>query len=94
MTITVIDYGGVIGSQIALGQHYAAIGAHLAIKLCVSACILMLLQVPKANVCIWPDAWFGFHSAAWHGGPESAQTMVWMRGRQYVRKWGYRECGK
>lgn len=91
MTTTIIDYGGTLGSHIALGKAYAAAGTHLAIKFCASACLMMLAQVPRDHVCIYPDVWFGFHSAAWHGLSEPAQSMIWERGREWVAK-GYAQC--
>lgn len=83
--------GGTIGEAIALGQHYAAIGAHLKVVLCASACLFTLAQVPHDHICFPPDAWLGDHSRAWHGGPERTQTMVWWRGRDMIAK-GWKQC--
>lgn len=91
MTLTIIDYGGTLGAHIAAGKYYAAHGIMLKVLYCASACMMMLLQVPKEQVCFYPQAWIGDHSAAWSGGMESPTTMIWERGRDWIAK-GYRSC--
>ena len=97
MTVLINDPGGYIWQHIALGQHYAAIGAKLAVIYCASACLMLLDQVPKANICVYPQAWIGYHTAAQHNNPdgtcctESTTTMRWERGSDMIAR-GYRSC--
>jgi hypothetical protein len=92
-TVTIIDYGGTLGSHIALGKAYAAAGVHVAVRYCASACLMLLAQLPQTRVCYYPDIWIGSHSAAWTGGAENPATMDWERGRDLIAR-GARECGK
>ena len=89
--VTIIDYGGPLGAAIAKGKAYAVAGAHLAVKLCASACLFTLMQVPRDHVCFYPDAWIGYHSPAWTGRSEPASQMIWERGRDWIAK-GYQPC--
>jgi len=92
-TVNIIDYGGTLGAHVAAGKAYAAAGVLLKVKYCASACLMMLAQVPRAQICVFPDAWIGNHSTGWNGGTESAATMVWERGRDWIAR-GWRECGR
>ena len=92
MAVTINDPGGYIWQHIALGQHYAAVGAKLAVIYCASACIMLLDQVPKSNICVYPQAWFGYHTdQRFPDGSESPTTMRWERGTDWIKR-GYRTC--
>ena len=95
-TVTIIDYGGTIGAAIAQGKAYALAGTHLAVKYCASACVTMLSLVPQANVCFYPDAWIGYHTEAMYSVAgicciENPNTMVWQRGKDWIKR-GYKPC--
>jgi hypothetical protein len=89
----IIDYGGNVYQHMAMGQHYKEIGAYLAIKYCASACFWMLALVPIDHVCVYPDAWFGYHTGAQRGdGIEFTQTMMWRRGWELIDSGKYKPC--
>ena len=91
-SISIIDYGGLFGAHITQGTLYAKAGAFLKIKYCASACLLMLAQVPQDHVCVYRDAWFGYHTAAQDAnGYESPTTIRWERGRDWIAR-GYTPC--
>ena len=94
-TVTIIDYGGLLGEHVAQGKAYAAAGVMVAVKYCASACIFMLAMVPSDHKCFYPDAWIGFHTEhqlpQWQGGTESPTTMRWERGRDWIAK-GFKPC--
>ena len=86
------DPGGLVGFHILLGKHLAAAGTKVVVVFCVSACLNLLAQLPKENVCFRPDAWIGFHSAAQRAdGTEDTTTMRWERGRDWIAK-GWKSC--
>ena len=93
------DPGGVILQHVFLGKQYAALGTKLAVKYCASACLSLLAQVPQTNICFYPDAWIGYHTAAMRPNEagiccvESPTTMRWERGRDWIAR-GYSDCRK
>jgi hypothetical protein len=94
MFVTINDPGGDVLQHIAIGQSYAQSGAFLEVIYCVSACLLMIAQVPEDHVCIMRNAWIGYHSEHRRpDGTESPRTMAWERGRDWIVR-GWRECGK
>lgn len=98
LEVIVNDPGGFVGQHIAQGAFYAEVGTKLIIAYCASACLMMVAQVPKENVCVRPDAWFGYHTLAAHLNEhgvcctESTQTMQWLRGREWAKANGYALC--
>lgn len=57
--------GGSVGEFIEHYQKDAEQGVHIVVKgECISACTLMIGLVPPQNVCVSPNAMFGFHSAS------------------------------
>ena len=90
--MVIIDPGG---SALMHGYQYglwAAQGVMFKVKYCASACVMALMTVPPAQVCFYPDAWIGTHTAAMDAnGNESPSTMRWERGREWIAK-GWRKC--
>ena len=91
MKIIINDPGGYIWQHIAIGQHYAQIGAKLIIVYCASACLNLLAQVPASNVCFRPSAWIGYHVHQQADGYEPTTSMRWERGRDWIAK-GWASC--
>ena len=75
----------------------AAQGVMFEIVYCASACVMALIAVPKEQVCFYPSAWIGYHTAAKHPDEqgrccvESPTTMRWERGRDLINR-GYNQC--
>ena len=63
-SVTIIDYGGLLGEHVAQGKAYAAAGVMIAVKYCASACIFMLAMVPPDHKCFYPDAWISHRASA------------------------------
>lgn len=94
--MTLIDYGGKIGEHLALGHALIASGQIIAVKYCASACLMILAMFaakPETmkRLCVYPDAWIGYHVHPFANGSESPTTMRWERGRDWIAK-GYTPC--
>lgn len=97
MNYLVNDPGGSIVQHAFDYTVMALSGAYFKVMLCASACVMAIELVPKDQVCVYPQAWIGYHTAA--AGPnekgqccfESPTTMRWERGRDWIAK-GWTPC--
>src|ERR1700726_1432624 len=64
-TIDVSDnHGGLVSAYDARWAEAAARGVHVRIVgPCQSACTVLLGHIPRENICVTPNASFGFHLA-------------------------------
>lgn len=70
MKIIMTDYGGLLLQYIAEVRQAALDGTHVVIKgLCASACTLWL-GLPTTQICVYPEAWIGFHKSIHVAGPD------------------------
>jgi hypothetical protein len=84
-TIDVFDnHGGSVAQYDAHWSGLAARGVHVRIVgPCQSACTVLLGHVPRAAICVMPNASFGFHLAHL----VSAQAMLWNAYQPDIRAW-------
>lgn len=67
-------------------------GVYFKVLYCASACIMAINLVPVKQVCIYSQAWFGYHTNFQRkDGTENTNTMRWERGQIWINK-GYKSC--
>ena len=93
MNYIVNDPGGSIVQHAFDYTVLALNGAYFKIMYCASACIMAIMTVPMDQVCVYPQAWFGYHVHQRADGFESPTTMRWERGKDWIAK-GYAECSR
>ena len=85
-TIDVSDSrGGIVTEYNARWAEYGRQGAHVRIVgPCQSACTVLLAHIPRSNICVMPNASFGFHTAKTATGTSllraaySSDIMAWI----------------
>jgi hypothetical protein len=84
-TIDVSDNHG--GSVAAYDQRWAGLAAQGAsvriVGPCQSACTVLLGHIPRNNICVMPEASFGFHLA----NLPSATATLWNSYSPEIREW-------
>jgi hypothetical protein len=84
-TIDVFDnHGGSVAQYDVRWAKLAAEGAAVRIVgPCQSACTVLLGHIPRARICVTPQAAFGFHLA----NLPSAQATLWNAYQPDIRSW-------
>ena len=78
------DHGGSVAAYAARWTALAAKGDSVRIVgPCQSACTVLLGHIPRAKICVTPDASFGFHLAHL----PSAQQTLWAAYAGDIRQW-------
>ena len=84
-TVDVSDDHG--GSVTAYDARWAGLAAkHVSVRIvgpCQSACTVLLGHIPRADICVTPQARFGFHLAHL----ASAQATLWAAYQDDIRAW-------
>lgn len=84
-TISVSDNHG--GSVAEYDRRWAKLGAEgVSVRIvgpCQSACTVLLGHIPRARICVTPQASFGFHLAHL----PSAQATLWQAYQPDIRAW-------
>lgn len=90
--VIINDPGGSIAQHAFDYTVMALNGVFFKVMYCASACVMAISTVPMKQVCFYPQAWIGYHTAAQReNGTESSNTMRWERGRDWIKN-GYGEC--
>ena len=93
MNILINDPGGSVLSHYWYGKTLAMIGSYVKVKFCASACFWVLAVIPLSHICVYRDAWFGYHTGAQRkDGSEDTTTMYWQRGRDLIAQGKYTQC--
>jgi hypothetical protein len=85
-TIDVSDnHGGIVRDYNARWAEYGSRGVNVRIVgPCQSACMVLLAHIPRSNICVMPNASFGFHTAKTETGTSllraaySSDIMAWI----------------
>lgn len=86
------DPGGSIVQHAFAYTLLALKGTFFKVVYCASACIMAIETVPMKQVCVYQQAWFGYHTSTVDAnGNEATSTMRWERGREWIER-GYKEC--
>jgi len=84
-TVDVSDNHG--GSVVAYDARWAGLAAKgVSVRIvgpCQSACTVLLGHIPRARICVTPNARFGFHLAHL----KSAQDTLWAAYQDDIRAW-------
>ena len=79
------DHGGTLGERMVLLDYLKRNGVEVRIVgMCGSACEFFL-TLPKDQVCVSPQAWFGSHDI------NDDAVIHWERGRDVIAR-GFRTC--